>query len=199
MAYDIGISLFVDLLGMTQYPGQPFTGNIYRDLIMFLIVPTIFIIMVLYIMSGRIIPNRNFRLMIGVGAYLFILAGGYYSFFALLSGPYFIFLIFILGVLGYLGSHFRTHGGGGGYSRGHGHSYAEEGGGVGYSRKINPLYRRKIDKEIERLGKELAVAETQLAKAEKGGHDRAIQDAQADVRRIRTAIRDLEDEKKLDI
>lgn len=126
MVADIGETLFVNLLGMTQYPGDPFTGNIYRDIIMFLIVPTIFIIMVLYIMSGRIIPDKKFRVMLGVGAYLFIIAGGYYSFFALLAGPYFIFLIFILGVLGYLAGHFRRGGhtggpysGGGGYSRGH--------------------------------------------------------------------------------
>src|SRR3989338_4336410 len=123
MAVDIGQTLFVELLGMTQYPGQPFTGNIYRDIIMFLIVPNIFIIMVLYIMSGRVIPDKKFRVMLGVGAYLFIIAGGYYSFFALLAGPYFIFLIFILGVLGYFAGHFRR--GGGGYSGG--------GGGGGYS------------------------------------------------------------------
>ena len=122
---DIGTTLFVDLLGMNVYPGAPFTGNIYRDIIMFLIVPTIFIIMVLYIASGRVIPNRSFRIMLGVGAYLFIIAGGYYSFFALLAGPYFIFLIFILGILGYLGRHFQPAGG---YSRGAGYSRGEGGG-----------------------------------------------------------------------
>lgn len=120
---DIGYMIFAEFLGMAQYPGDPFTGNIYRDLIMFLLVPTIFIIMILYIMSGRIIPDKKFRIMLGVGAYLFIIAGGYYSFFALLAGPYFIFLIFILGVLGYLMRHFRPSGGGysgggGGFSRG---------------------------------------------------------------------------------
>src|SRR3989338_111089 len=141
---DIGYMIFGQFLGMTQYPGAPFTGNIYRDLIMFLLVPTIFIIMVLYIMSGRIIPNRNFRIMLGVGAYLFIIAGGYYSFFALLAGPYFIFLIFILGVLGYLGSHFRSHGGGGPYSRGGGYS-----GGGGYSRNETDWVRlREVKTEI---------------------------------------------------
>src|SRR3990167_8378639 len=141
---DIGQTLFVELLGMTQYPGSPFTGNIYKYIIMFFIVPTIFIIMVLYIMSGRVIPNRNFRVMLGVGAYLFIIAGGYYSFFALLAGPYFIFLIFILGVLGYLGSHFRSHGGGGPYSRGGGYS-----GGGGYSRNETDWVRlREVKTEI---------------------------------------------------
>src|SRR3989304_513863 len=118
MAMDVGYILFVQLLGMTQYPGSPFTGNIYRDLIMFLVVPTIFIIMVLYIMTGRVIPDRKMRVMLGVGAYLFIIASGYYTVFALLAGPYFIFLIFILGILGFLLGHFRrgvlTGGGGAG-------------------------------------------------------------------------------------
>jgi hypothetical protein len=109
MATDVGYILFVQLLGMTQYPGSPFTGNIYRDLIMFLVVPTIFIIMVLYVMTGRIIPDRKMRIMLGVGAFLFIIASGYYSVFALLAGPYFIFLIFILGILKYLLDHFRSH------------------------------------------------------------------------------------------
>ena len=106
---DIGYTLFVQLLGMTQYPGSPFTGDIFRDLVLFLIVPHIFIIMVLYMMTGRVIPDRKMRIMLGVGAYLFIIASGFYAAFALLAGPYFIFLIFILGILGYFAGHFKTH------------------------------------------------------------------------------------------
>ena len=178
MAYDIGTSLFVELLGMTQYPGSPFTGNIFRDLIMFFIVPTIFIIMVLYIMSGRIIPNRNFRIMLGVGAYLFIIAGGYYSFFALLAGPYFIFLIFILGVLGYLGSHFRPHGGEGGgpYSRGEhsGGGYSGTSGGENSKLKhligipaINPREVRYLKNELHKIDQRIRAQENLVEKAEK--------------------------------
>src|SRR3989344_8505976 len=142
MAVDIGQTLFVELLGMTQYPGQPFTGNIYRDIIMFLIVPTIFIIMVLYIMSGRVIPDKKFRVMLGVGAYLFVIAGGYYSTFALLAGPYFIVLIFIVGLLWFLVGHLtgRTPhaagapAGGGAYSR-----HSDEEFEVGNSKKLRRL------------------------------------------------------------
>lgn len=171
MAYDIGTSLFVELLGMTQYPGQPFTGNIFRDLIMFFIVPTIFIIMVLYIMSGRIIPNRNFRIMLGVGAYLFIIAGGYYSFFALLAGPYFIFLIFILGVLGYLGSHFRPHGGGGGGGYSRGGEYAEGGGKklrnlIGVP-ELNPSERKYLNNQLKKIDLRIRQQEALVEKAEK--------------------------------
>src|SRR3990167_5629176 len=96
---DIGYVIFGQILGMSQYPGAPFTGNIYRDLIMFLIVPSIFIILVIYSMTGRVIADAKLRMMLGVGAYLFVIAGGYYSTFALLAGPYFIVLIFIVGLL----------------------------------------------------------------------------------------------------
>ena len=135
MATDVGYILFVQLLGMTQYPGSPFTGNIYRDLIMFLIVPTIFIIMVLYMMTGRVIPDRKMRIMLGVGAYLFIIASGFYPVFALLAGPYFIFLIFILGILGYLAGHFRGHNRGGGGATG----FSSGGGFSGSDEKISPF------------------------------------------------------------
>src|SRR3989338_11291886 len=105
---DIGFTLFVEILGMTEYPGQPFTGNIVRDLIMFLLIPTIFIILVVYMMIGRLLPPRQhkLRLLVAVGAYLFIIAGGYYRTFALLAGPYFLFLIFVMGLLFFFFEHF---------------------------------------------------------------------------------------------
>ncbi|HLD49143.1 MAG TPA: hypothetical protein VJB11_02165 [archaeon] len=105
---DIGYTLFVEILGMTQYPGQPFTGEITRDLIMFLLVPSIFIILVLYMTVGRVVATAHIRIriLVGVGAYLFIIAGGYYPAFAYLAGPYFLFLIFILGILFFFVEHF---------------------------------------------------------------------------------------------
>ena len=110
---DIGRTLFVELLGMRNYPGSPFTGNIINDLIMFLIIPTIFIIFVVFILLGRLaVAQRGIRILLGIGIYLFIIAGGYYNTFALAAGPYFIFLIFILGLLYFIPSHFRVRGGG---------------------------------------------------------------------------------------
>ena len=178
MIEDIGYLIFGQFLGMSQYPGQPFTGNIYRDLIMFLIVPTIFIIMVLYIMSGRIIPDKKFRIMLGVGAYLFIIAGGYYSFFALLSGPYFIFLIFILGVFGYLARHFRPsargYSRGGGYSRGH-RSHVDDdeidGGNkklrnlIGVPKTLSPSERKWLKDELRNIDKRIASTEKNIERA----------------------------------
>ena len=180
---DIGTLIFSEMLGMTMYPGQPFTGNIYRDIIMFLIVPTIFIISILYIMTGRVLPNGKFRLMIGVGAYLFIIAGGYYSFFALLAGPYFIFLIFIIGVLGYLGKHFST--GGGGYSKGGGHG----------KRIINPLERDRIRNEISELEEDIEDAEKDKQEAiGRPGFDRTVQDANQTIRETKKGIKELKEE-----
>ena len=106
MIDDVGVLIFSQLLGITQYPGSPFTGNIFRDMIMFLIIPTIFIILVVYSMTGRIVADSKLRVMLGVGAYLFIVAGGYYSIFALLAGPYFLFLIIFMGLIYWFFSHF---------------------------------------------------------------------------------------------
>jgi hypothetical protein len=116
MAMDIGVILFTEILGMNMYPGAPFTGDIARDIIMFLVVPTVFIIMILYTMTGRLVADKRIRIMVGVTAYLFIVAGRYYSAFALFAGPYFLLLIFILGLLYFLLGHFKSRPSGGGYS-----------------------------------------------------------------------------------
>ncbi|MBI2233140.1 MAG: hypothetical protein HYU56_04420 [Candidatus Aenigmarchaeota archaeon] len=111
---DIGQLIFVQLLQMTDYPGSPFTGDIARDLIMFLLVPSVFIILVVYMMVGRVLPPdaryNKLRVLLGATTYLFIIAGGYYRTFALLAGPYFIFLIFVLGILFFFIEHFGRRG-----------------------------------------------------------------------------------------
>ena len=111
---DIGQLIFVQLLQMTDYPGSPFTGDIARDLIMFLLVPSVFIILVVYMMVGRVLPPggiyNKLRILLGITTYLFIIAGGYYRVFALLAGPYFIFLIFVLGILFFFIEHFGRRG-----------------------------------------------------------------------------------------
>ncbi len=158
MAIDIGYLLFVEILGMTQYPGQPFTGNIYRDLVLFLVVPTIFIILVVYSMTGRIVAQSRLRLLLALGAYMFIVAGGYYSTFALISGPYFIFLIFIMGIVYYFAEHFSK--GGGGYSEGGGYE-------AGVHGEIEETYRRS------ELKKDLAKAREELRKSREHKSDDA--------------------------
>jgi hypothetical protein len=181
MAADIGEMLFVDILRMSSYPGQPFTGNIFQDLILFLIVPTIFIIMVLYIATGRIIPDKKIRVMLGVGAYLFIVASGYYSAFALLAGPYFIFLIFILGLLGFILGHFRAGGGGGGgghysgggnYSGGGGLGAATSGTSANYNNLSKNDVRKMIsdhEEKLKNVRKKIAHEEDRLDKVASKG------------------------------
>lgn len=114
---DIGFLLFHQILGMTEYPGSPFTGNIINDLIMFLLVPSTFIIMMLYMMVGRFFAsaaNPRMRMLIGITAYLFIIAGGYYSIFARIAGPYFFLLILVMGLLYFLLGHIGIGRAGGG-------------------------------------------------------------------------------------
>lgn len=109
---------------MMEYPGSPFTGIILNDLVMFFLIPTIFIILVIYMAVGRVVAGHpGLRLLVGLGAYLFIIFGGYFGVFARIAGPYFIFLIFVLGLLYFLLEHFSRRGGyssGGGYSGGGG-------------------------------------------------------------------------------
>ncbi len=108
---DLAATIFVEILGMAQYPGAPFTGNIIRDLILFLFIPSVFIILFVYMIMGRLFSSlagaqQKLRLLVGVALYLFIVASGYYSMFALLAGPYFLFLIFILGLVYFIPGHF---------------------------------------------------------------------------------------------
>lgn len=113
---DIGQVLFVEILKMSQYPGSPFTGNIFNDLIMFFFIPTVFIILVVYLMVARVLPPdyKGLRFLLGIATYMFIIVGGYYSLFAYLAGPYFLFLILIMGLLFYFTRHFHKAPGTGG-------------------------------------------------------------------------------------
>lgn len=106
---DIGYMLFVELLGMTQYPGAPFTANIIKDLILFLFIPAVFILIVVYLGTSRIISTEHakMRLLLSIAAFLFILVSGYYPVFAYIAGVYFIFFIFIIVLLFFFVSHFK--------------------------------------------------------------------------------------------
>ncbi len=107
MADDIGYTLFVEVLKMTQYPGAPFTGNIINDLIMFFFIPMVFIILFTYILLGRIVYGVIWlRALLGIAIFLFMIVNGWFGIFAMLAGPYFIFLIVILGGLYFIPSHF---------------------------------------------------------------------------------------------
>jgi len=106
---DIGSLLFREILRMYEYPGAPFTGDIIRDLVTYFLVPTVFLIAVIYFSTGIIFGPawRGFRLLFGLAAYLFVIVSGYYSIFAYIAGPYFFILIIVVGIVYFFGRHFR--------------------------------------------------------------------------------------------
>lgn len=165
---DIGNIFFREILQFTEYPGSPFTGNIINDLIMFFIVPTIFIVVVVYITVGRLFPPEGMfsrlRLLLGVGMYLFIVAGGYFRVFALIAGPYFIFLIFIMGLLYFFIEHFTGR-------RGGGTAAAAPGGGApgaaGLAHYEN-MPRRDLLIEKDRINAMMRAVNEEIRDAEKG-------------------------------
>ena len=156
---DIGYTIFAEVLGMQMYPGSPFTGEIVKDLILFLFVPSVFIIMFKVVLLGRIVASeyRNLRLLVGIAIYMFIIASGYYAAFALIAGPYFVFLIFILGAIYFIPGHFGIRGGGGG----------EKSSKLGHARGITHGQRVSyLEDELKRLESELVEARRTGSKEE---------------------------------
>jgi len=168
---DIGYILFVQILRMSQYPGAPFTGDIIRDIILFFFIPTVFIILFTYMLLGRLFHPTGqvkLRLLVGIAIYLFIWASGWYGTFAMLAGPYFIFLIVILGLVYFIPAHFGIR---------HEEPRGKSGGGY-YEEKervieglpkgvrnllgvpmLGPLEREKLEQELKALNKRIAKIE----------------------------------------
>lgn len=110
---DVGELIFRDIFKMADYPGAPFTGNIINDLVMFLFIPTVFIIVIITVLVLRLgLPSEKLAVLLGIAFYMFIVFGGYYSMFALLAGPYFLFLIVIMGIFVFFLGHFGIARGG---------------------------------------------------------------------------------------
>jgi hypothetical protein len=163
---DIGYMLFVQLLGMTEYPGAPFTANIVKDLILFLFVPMVFIIAVVYMLTMRVFPETysKMRLLFGIAAFLVIVVSGYYKMFAYIAGVYFVFLIIIMGLLFFLLRHFR--GGGGGMPLGG--SFKNSVDGMPDDVKKSRL---ELEKELKKTENDIKEAKSKLNNAEgKGDH-----------------------------
>lgn len=170
---DIGSLLFRDILQMNEYPGAPFTGNIGNDLIMFLLVPSVFIILVVYMLLGRLFWHTGgqgkLRVLVGITIYLFIIAGGYYSAFARLAGPYFLVLIFIYGLLYFFFGHFSIREGGG-YSAGGG-GYSRGGGSLVGANMANAndigklkMMKDRIEKQIHKLEDKMSDLHEKIAR-----------------------------------
>jgi len=115
--FDIGTLLFRDILRVTFTS----SGNPINDLVMYFFIPTVFMILFVVIITGKL-PylqnNSKMRLLFAIAVYLYIIFGGYFQFFVSLSGPVLMILIFFLGILWFIGGHFGGKkgmpGGGGG-------------------------------------------------------------------------------------
>lgn len=107
---DIGSLLFVQILQITEYPGAPFTGNPMVDIVQFFIIPTILLIVFVYVILDALpITNsmgNKTRFFFGVAIYLYIIVSGFFKVFAFLAGPYFLILIFVIGGIYFLARHF---------------------------------------------------------------------------------------------
>lgn len=169
MAFDIGSLLFVELLHMSAYPGAPFTGNIVQDLVMFFFIPTVFIIVIVYSLVGRIMGDAKMKLLLGVAFYLFIVFSPYglYTMFAYLAGPYFLFMLIILGLVYFVLGHFGVKrkedmnpaGGKGGHAMPMG---AIERAARSVENPYENLGRSRINDEIRKKKSQLRQIEKQL-------------------------------------
>ncbi len=163
---DVGELIFRDIFKMADYPGAPFTGNIINDLVMFLFIPTVFIIVIITVLVLRLgLPSEKLAVLLGIAFYMFIVFGGYYSMFALLAGPYFLFLIVIMGIFVFFLGHFGIARSGGpmpGRAAGGG----MPGGAV--AERTESLAAHEW-KRLQDIKNDLKYAEGQLAEARKAG------------------------------
>ncbi len=162
---DIGELLFKDILKMSQYPGAPFTGNIVNDLVMFFFIPTVFIILIIYTLAGRMTDNAKIDLLLSVTFYIFIVFGGYFGMFALLAGPYFLFMLIFMGLFMFFLGHFGLRRAGGGRA-----PSLPSGGGNRYAH-FETLSRQDLKVEQDRVKNDIKAIERELHDAGKMGGD----------------------------
>lgn len=187
-AIDVGSLLFREILRMYEYPGAPFTGDIIRDLVTFFFVPTVFLIAVIYFSTGIIFgPGwRGMRLLFGLAAYLFVIVSGYFSIFAYIAGPYFFFLIIVVGIVYFIGRHFRRPG-------------LREGGAPtppsAMPAEAVARSRSDILDELDRVKKSLADAHKQLANVPRGSDEAKFWAER--ISRLEDRKKELEDELRI--
>ncbi len=169
---DIGEILFREILGMSSYPGSPFTGNIFQDIILFFFVPTVFLIIFVYVTSAIIIApeNAKLRLLMGIAIYAFIIASRYFEGFAIFASQFYFLFIILIGIIYFFGRHFRRPGGGRmAYEGGGGRMKYEGGHGGGHdvSRNVfNPLDRGRLHKRLKEVNDSITKLEAKLNKAQ---------------------------------
>lgn len=100
-----------DILQISSYPGAPFTGNPFTDIIMVFFIPTGFLILFMHYVAamfwqGHAKLNLLFTLML----YLFVIGSGAFQYFVGIAAGYIPILLFFGGIFFVL-QHFRrqTH------------------------------------------------------------------------------------------
>lgn len=208
---DIGELLFRSILKISQYPGSPFTGNPINDLVMFFLIPTIFLFLFLWIILERFHFSPKLKLLFGLAMYLFVIFSGYFAFFALLVGPYLFIMIFIIGALFFIGWHFRRPAGGGPYREG-GHG-GKGGAALHESGITNPYIGMswiELGRSEQRIKRDLRDLENQLGKhrkrvddlyskgqAARVGEDPTEAQLEVKITQKREELRMIEDAKKI--
>lgn len=142
---DFGEILFRDLLKVSQYPGSPFTGDIITDIVLYFFIPTVLLILVVFVLLGRLaVQQRGIRVLLGIAIYLFVVFSGYFAVFVMLGNAYFLFLVFILGLIYFIPTHFRI--------RTHGYPHTGE---RARSSRYSPYTDNELDKEAGEVAESL--------------------------------------------
>lgn len=145
--------LRIDTQLVNQYAAQ---GPLYQ-IFYLLFFPTLFIIVLIWILSHRVMEHKGLRLLIALAVYAFIILQGWYNFFVHISTFWLIGLI----ILGFLYMLFYRTGGGAGQPRAKTLGSKGKAGGVlnfledVTGKKFNPKdiakFKNMIDRDIKRL------------------------------------------------
>jgi len=202
MAIDIAATIFQDILGFTTYPGSPFTGNIFQDIILFFFVPTVFLIIFVYVASAIAVPpeQAKLKLLMSLALYAFILASRMFEAFAIFASQFYIPMLIIIGFFYFVTRHFRR----GGQARGGAMAY--EGGGHAYSdgeyrhgsgrNVMNPAERGRMQRRLREVNQSLAGLEKRLARAQ-GSNSRDAEVWARELSNLMQEKRNLEEELRI--
>ncbi|MBI4014927.1 MAG: hypothetical protein HY365_03150 [Candidatus Aenigmarchaeota archaeon] len=129
-----------DILQISSFPGAPFTGNPFTDIIMVFFIPTGFLILFIHYVAamfwqGHAKLNLLFTLML----YLFVIGSGAFQYFVGLASGYIPILLFFGGIFFVL-QHFRRQ------------THAPAAGGGAHPQSMSAIAGSQVDyAEMDRL------------------------------------------------